>query len=94
MQLWQSGLCKQRRENKWLLKGRFGKDNVRLIDRGPSLKLMILVAELLVEICFSDFFNALGHSRLMGVHGKISVSHNEQRVLFVLQFFKFGRFNH
>ena len=70
MRAQQSELCTQHRENKWLLKGRDGTDNATCIDRGRTLKLIVLVAVLLVEMFFSDlFYPALVHSRPEGVHG-------------------------
>ena len=62
-------------------------DSARCTDPGRSLELMDLVSELFMWTQFSDIlYRALVHSRLVGVHGKTSVGHFEQRVLFELQY--------
>ena len=88
----QSGLYMQRRENKWLMTGRYGTDNARCIDGGRTQELMVLVAELLAEIRFSDFFyHALVHSRSVGVRGTVLNGHNELSVLFAWRFLEYDK---
>ena len=65
-------------------------DSARCIDRGRTGDLMDIVAELLIEICCSDFiYQGLVHLRSVGVHGITSVGHNERRVLFELRFLEY-----